>query len=127
MKYSRGHPLGKLTIRAPQKAPKTLNSLIDTGASRTLLPNDACAEYGRLIGGTLISTVCRENDCAASLSMIPEIEFENTTLRNLKVYSYDLPERYPFRAIIGRGILSRLEICFNGARERWKITSSHDC
>lgn len=95
---------------------------LDTGAGRTLIPERDAVKLGlEYVGDTEIITGSGKDHIKLYKATITFLNKDFSVL----VLGRDLPEQAIVKAIVGRDILDKYKVCFNGMRKEIEITSFH--
>ena len=116
--YRNCMPLLKMKIKG-LRGEMEYDAYLDTGAGRTLIPEKDAKKLGLTYAGdtTVITGTGKDNIklYRAHIEFLSE-EF------NILVFGRDLPEQAQIKAMIGRDILDKYKIRFDGTRKEIEIT-----
>ena len=116
--YRDGMPLLKMKIKG-SRGEIGYDAYLDTGAGRTLIPEKDARKLGLTYAGD--TTVITGTGKDAIKPYRTRIEFLSEEF-NILVFGRDLPEQAQINAMIGRDILDKYKIRFDGARKEIEIT-----
>ena len=92
---------------------------MDTGAGRTLIPERDAVKLGLgYVGDTEIVTGSGKDHIKLYKATITFLNEDFSVL----VLGRDLPEQAMVKAIVGRDILDKYKVCFDGIRKEVEIT-----
>ncbi|MEA2090155.1 MAG: aspartyl protease family protein [Thermoproteota archaeon] len=116
--YKNGMPILKMKVKS---ATEEINyeAYLDTGAGRTLIPEKDAEKLGLTYAGDTTVITGMEKDIIKLYRA--QIEFLGEEF-NILVFGRDLPEQAQIKAMIGRDILDKYRICFDGVRKEIEIT-----
>jgi len=115
--YRKGMPLLKVKVKG-SRGEIEYNAYLDTGAGRTLIPEKDSKKLDLTYAGD--TTVITGTGKDAIKLYRAQIEFLNEEF-NILVFGRDLPEQAQIKAMIGRDILDKYKICFDGVRKEIEI------
>jgi len=108
--YKQDMPIVKISVKGP-KGEREYEAYLDTGASRTLIPERDAVELGLLcVGDTLIITGSGKDVIKVFMASVTFLGREFY----IPIFGRDLPEQAIVKAIVGRDILDNYKICFDG-------------
>lgn len=116
--YRNGMPLLKVKIKG-SRGEIEYDAYLDTGAGRTLIPEEDAEKLGLTYAGD--TTVITGTGKDTVKLYRAQIEFLSEEFKIL-VFGRDLPEQAQIKAMIGRDILDKYKIRFDGARKEIEIT-----
>lgn len=116
--YRNGMPLLKVKIKG-SRGEIEYDAYLDTGAGRTLIPEKDAEKLGLTYAGD--TTVITGTGKDTVKLYRAQIEFLSEEFKIL-VFGRDLPEQAQIKAMIGRDILDKYKILFDGARKEIEIT-----
>jgi len=116
-KYSLGDPKVRMKVTGP-RGDEEYDAYLDTDAARTLIPERDAMRLGLpYVGDTTIITGSGKDSIKLFYAKILFLG------REFKVFIFgrDMPEQAKLKAIVGRDILDRFKVCFNGVSEELEI------
>jgi len=118
IKYQQGNPTINIRVKGP-KGKQECKAYLDTGAGRTLIPEKDAVKLGlEYVGDTEIITGSGKDHIKLYKATITFLDKEFSIL----VLGRDFPEQAVVKAIVGRDILDKYRVCFNGMRKEVEIT-----
>jgi hypothetical protein len=117
--YREGNPIVRIEV-AGEIEKKEYNAYLDTGAKRTLIPEDDAIALNLHYAGDIMVITGTGKDSMKLFSA--EIKFFDEKF-SILVLGKNLPEQAGIKAIVGRDILDNYKICFNGVSGEFEIKS----
>ncbi len=107
----------KLKVFGPNGV-KEHNAYLDTGATKTLIPESDAKDIGLQYSGDIMIITASGED----IFHLYEAEVEFLRKRfSILVLGKDLPKTTAIRSIIGRDILDNFKVCFDGKSKSIEI------
>ena len=120
IKYREGNPTINIRIKGPE-GKEEYKAYLDTGAGRTLIPERDAVKLGlEYVGDTEIITGSGKDHIKLYKATVTFLNKDFSVL----VLGRDLPEQANIKAIVGRDILDKHKVCFDGIRKEIEITLS---
>ena len=116
--YTNGNPITKITV-VGTKGVREYDAYLDTGAAKTLIPEDDAIYLGLLYAGDIEIITGTGKDTIKLFRA--EIFFLCRRFR-LSLLGRNLPEQAGIKAIIGRDILDNYKVTFKGITREVVIT-----
>ena len=117
IKYKEDAPKVWIRVKGP-KGEEGYDAYLDTGASKTLIPERDALKLGlTYVGDTTIITGSGKD---AMKLFRAEVLFLSREFE-VFVFGRDLPEQAEIKALVGRDILDRFNVCFNGRTKEVEI------
>lgn len=116
--YKDNMPVMTLKVKGPS-GEVSYDAYLDTGAGRTLIPEKDAERIGLTYAGD--TTVITGTGKDSIRLYYASVEFLGKEFRIL-IFGRNLPEQAGVRAMIGRDILDKYRLCFDGAKKEVEIT-----
>ena len=116
--YIGNSPMVKLKVLGPS-GEKEYYSYLDTGATKTLIPEIDTLELDLTYSGEIAFLTASGEDIFRLYDA--EVEFIGER-HHILVLGRDFPRTTPIRSIISRDILDQYRVCFDGKRKEIEIT-----
>jgi predicted aspartyl protease len=111
--YRDNMPLMKLKVKGPISQ-RDYNAYLDTGAGKTLIPEKDAISLGLpYIGDTEVITASGKD---AVRVYYASIEFLGEQIM-MFILGRDLPEEALIESVVGRDLLDKYKVCFDGVRK----------
>jgi len=118
MPYKQDMPIVKIIVKRP-KGEKGYDAYLDTGVSKCLIPERDAKDIGLPYVGDMEVITGSGKDFIRLYKATVEFLGEDISII---VFTRDLPEQAVVKAIVGRDILDRYRVCFDGRAKEMEIT-----